>query len=167
MRFTWIGVILVGIVIAAAVSRMWGGGGPVVSKQPSESGDQISSFHQPSANITLRLAGVEPGKGPLMVAVFDSADGFPDHRQAMHRQSLDVGSFDGSMLLDPLSPGRYAIAVYQDVDANGEMNRALAGYPTEPYGFSNNARSMLGPPSFSSAEFDAIGGQIELEIAIK
>jgi uncharacterized protein (DUF2141 family) len=47
-------------------------------------------------------------------------------------------------------PGVYALAIYHDANANGKFDRSGLGLPNEGYGFSNNASTFFGPPSFSS-----------------
>jgi uncharacterized protein (DUF2141 family) len=47
-----------------------------------------------------------------------------------------------------------AIAVFQDNDGNGKLTKSQMGIPREPYGFSNNARGILGPPKFKQAAFE-------------
>jgi len=47
-------------------------------------------------------------------------------------------------------PGTYALAVYHDADANRRFNRTRLGLPAEGYGFSNNAPTLFGLPSFRS-----------------
>ena len=48
-------------------------------------------------------------------------------------------------------PGTYAVAVHHDEDGDGEMDTGLFGIPSEPHGFSNNARGRFGPPSWRAA----------------
>jgi len=50
-----------------------------------------------------------------------------------------------------LSPGAYAVAIFQDLNGNGKLDRNMAGLPLEPYGFSNNAMGVMGPPDFAAA----------------
>lgn len=47
-------------------------------------------------------------------------------------------------------PGIYALAVYHDANANRKLDRSGLGPPTEGFGFSNNASTLLGLPSFAS-----------------
>lgn len=53
------------------------------------------------------------------------------------------------------APGTYALAVYHDQDANRKLNRSGLGLPKEAYGFSNNASTLFGLPSFGSVRFVA------------
>jgi uncharacterized protein (DUF2141 family) len=50
-------------------------------------------------------------------------------------------------------PGTYAFAFYHDADDDNQLDRDLVGIPQEGYGFSNDVRPGLGPPSFESASF--------------
>lgn len=51
-----------------------------------------------------------------------------------------------------LIEGDYAIAIYHDENENDNFDR-LFSLPLESYGFSNNARVFLGPPSFKESSF--------------
>lgn len=67
-----------------------------------------------------------------------------------------------------VAAGRYAISVFQDVNNDGELNANLLTLPTEPYGFSNNARGTFGPPKFQDAAFAVPAeGQVPLRITVK
>jgi uncharacterized protein (DUF2141 family) len=52
-----------------------------------------------------------------------------------------------------LPAGKYAVAVFQDIDNNNKLDRWLGLLPKEPYGFSNNV-GKYGPASFDNAAFD-------------
>jgi uncharacterized protein (DUF2141 family) len=55
----------------------------------------------------------------------------------------------------PPKPGRYAISVAFDKNANGKLDRNLFGIPTEPVGLSRNPPlPKFGPPKFVDASFD-------------
>src|SRR5437764_9308992 len=53
-----------------------------------------------------------------------------------------------------LPAGRYAVSVFHDENGNGKLDTNVVGMPTEPYGFSRDARALMGPPSFADAAFD-------------
>ncbi len=58
-------------------------------------------------------------------------------------------SFEG------LPAGKYAVKVYQDLNANQRLDRS-GQVPSEPFGFSN-LTTLLAPPSFSQCAFDLNG----------
>ena len=88
--------------------------------------------------------------GPIRIAIYDSEESFGQPEQAVLKDSLFPvdGFVVWEMSLDIL-PDRFAIAAYHDLDDNGELNRALFNAPVEPYGFSNDARNLAGPPTFA------------------
>ena len=64
-----------------------------------------------------------------------------------------------------MKAGVYAIAVYHDENNNGQFDRLFA-IPLEKYGFSNNAKVFLGPPTFKEASFQVKNNEFK-RISIK
>jgi uncharacterized protein (DUF2141 family) len=64
-------------------------------------------------------------------------------------------------------PDAYAVAVYHDINANRDFDRTVVGLPNEGYGFSNNAPTKLGVPSFEAARFGAGAGDTTLRIRMR
>ncbi len=97
----------------------------------------------------LTVYGVRPGLGPIKVAVYTTPQSFPDPAKATQLFELHPASstLETSFAVD----GRFAIAIYQDINSDGELNRNRFGIPTEPFAFSNNAMGQRGPPSFEQA----------------
>jgi len=85
------------------------------------------------------------------IAVFESAAAFP--KSELSSQTIIVSSTKDQIhiTLDLQRNQPVAVAVFQDIDGNGSLSRNTMGAPTEPYGFSNNARGLLGPPAFEQA----------------
>ena len=86
---------------------------------------------------------------PIRIAIYDSEDAFGDPERAVIKDSMlpKDGFAVWAIKLDFL-PEEFSVAAYHDLDNNGQLNRALFNAPVEPYGFSNNARSRVGPPTF-------------------
>jgi uncharacterized protein (DUF2141 family) len=49
--------------------------------------------------------------------------------------------------------------VYQDENANGQLDRNFIGIPKENYGFSRDAAGKFGPPGFDDAAID-VGDEV-------
>ena len=64
-------------------------------------------------------------------------------------------------------PGTYAVAIYHDADGNHEFNRSALGMPTEGFGFSNDAPTRFGVPSFDAVRFIAKGGDTAIRIRMR
>ena len=64
-----------------------------------------------------------------------------------------------------IAPGTYALAVVHDENMNGKLDTKWPGIPIEGYGFSRDAKALLGASSFSSASF-LYDGQEDLDLTI-
>ncbi len=113
----------------------------LISIQKSQTVDQYL------LNITMEMTEV---KGNLKVALFNDAEGFMDN--AVFDTTLIIT--DRSMDLElNLDPDVYAVSIYQDLNENDNLDSNFFGIPTEPYGFSNNARGTFGPPTYEQCKF--------------
>ena len=61
----------------------------------------------------------------------------------------------------------YAIALYHDENANGDLDKGAFGIPSEPYGISNNPKIRFGPPSNAESLFSVAPGGVTVEIELK
>jgi len=62
-------------------------------------------------------------------------------------------------------PGRYAVVMFHDANANGVLDLGPLG-PKEGYGFSNNVRPILTAPSLASALFPVAAGDTRITIRL-
>ena len=119
-----------------------------------------------SGSLIVRVRGVRP-QGGVLVAVFGRADGFPRRENATHTCLVPATSQSSDTQINGLPAGDYAIAIFQDLNDDGVLNRGAFGAPTEPYGFSNNARGSFGPPSFEAASFELAAGDKVVEVTLR
>lgn len=87
-------------------------------------------------------------QGEIVVAVFDSEDAWRTRREPIRTMRVRAGQ---TAVLTDLPAGRYGIMAFLDANGNGRLDTLPIGLPTEPYGFSQNARGRFGPPSWSAA----------------
>jgi uncharacterized protein (DUF2141 family) len=73
---------------------------------------------------------------------------------------------DETMCLYLPAPGRYAVVMFHDANADGRLNLGPLG-PKEGYGFSNNVRPILSAPPLRSALFDAGLGDTRVTIRLR
>ncbi|TFW13469.1 DUF2141 domain-containing protein [Duganella callida] len=102
-----------------------------------------------AAELTIAVDGVASNDGQIMVAVYDSADGFP----ARPVRAASAPARSGAMRLKiaDLPAGDYAFAIYHDANGNNRLDRNAVGMPTEDFAFSNNALGERGAPRFEDA----------------
>lgn len=113
-----------------------------------ESADDLVGKH----TLTVHLSNLDCSKGAIMLAVFANAESFPEGTPLYSRR-MPCAELKGEKIELHLPKGRLAIAVYHDLNDNKELDRNFFFFPTEPYGFSNNAQGRTGPPSFEQAAF--------------
>ena len=103
--------------------------------------------------LIIKVSGGEPNTGQAVISLFDSEENYL--KSPKHFQSTPMdGNGEARCSINDLAAGRYAVSVAYDEDSNGELNTGFMGIPTELVGFSNNAKSSFGPPSFEKSSFD-------------
>ena len=100
-----------------------------------------------AATLVVRAEGIGSTEGELKVAVCDR--GFDESGCRLGSSRAPTATVE-EFTFEELSPGRYAVAVYHDVNGNGRLDTVPPGLPTEPYGFSNDV-GRFRPPSFDAA----------------
>jgi len=108
----------------------------------------------------VKVTGITELKGNIMLAIFDKSTGFGDDDYAIDKKVIKVVQFNQEIKLTGLVGGKkIAIALYHDANDNLKLDKNFLGIPVEKYGFSNDTRSMFGPPSFESAAFSFQDGK--------
>lgn len=114
------------------------------------------------------ISNVRSSRGLIAVSLY--AD--DRHRFLAKRGSLYVGRVPAQagvtrMCLHLPAPGTYGLAVYHDEDGDRKFKRSGLGLPAEGYGFSNNAPTVFGLPSFARVRFAAPRSGLETAIRLK
>lgn len=118
-----------------------------------------------AADLNFAFPGLQPG-GQVIVALFDSETAWKATDGAVRSAKLPVGAGPVTLRLD-VPPGRYAVMAYHDRDGDGRLDTLPVGLPTEPYGFSNNARGTFGPPRWKAAAFSLTAGGAAQSITLR
>ena len=110
----------------------------------------------------MTILGIRNSTGTVDCALFDSPLGFPKKflGSASSVMVLRIRKERARCDFEDLSPGTYALAVIHDENSDGKLNTNWLGIPTEGYGFSNDARGLLGPPTFLAASFSYDGRSV-------
>ena len=119
-----------------------------------------------AADVRVSIEGITSADGKVMTALFDKASEFPRGKLSLANMApATVGAV--KVVFADLPPGKYAISVYHDVNGNQRMDANMVGIPSEPYGFSRDARGKMGPPSFEDAAFEVGKDTVNLTIKVK
>ncbi|AOF97348.1 DUF2141 domain-containing protein [Sphingobium sp. SA2] len=117
-------------------------------------------------SVSMALEGLRSGKGQILVCVTRMPEYFPDCTKDPDKRHFAVAAQGGAVALGAMAPGRYAIAIIHDENANGKLD-TFAGIPREGVGFSRNPALRFGAPSFQSASFPVAGAPVEQDIKLK
>ena len=123
---------------------------------------------QTSNTIKVDIVGMHSNDGKVYCSLYSSADGFPDEfAKAAKTATSGITNEQAACEFDSVTPGDYAISVYQDENSNGKLDRNFMGIPKEGVGASNDAKGSFGPPKFADARFSYKGGPHELTIHLQ
>ena len=104
------------------------------------------------SDLTIKVNGGRTQKGQLYIALYDKKEVFPVFGKQLRGEVVPL-SKGQQFTFKNLKHKEYAIAVFHDLNSNGILDKNPFGIPTEPYGFSNNARNTFSAPSFGQASF--------------
>ncbi len=118
-------------------------------------GTRESSFSSSlkQGRLVLEIENIKQAEGIIWVGIYDSASSFLIKEKAIVK-GYDVehlGSLEA--YLSDLPFGTYAIALFHDINNNGEMDRNFFGIPSEPYAFSQPPRTKWRLPRFEEVQF--------------
>jgi uncharacterized protein (DUF2141 family) len=113
----------------------------------------VLGVHKVAGNVTVTLYGPRP-------------EAFLARGGRLARLRVPLTSHAASACFQVSAPGIYAVAVYHDENNDHDFNRNFLGIPTEGYGFSNDAPTLAGLPSFESVRFavTAQGASLQLHL---
>lgn len=122
------------------------------------------------ADLEVELRGIHSGEGQALVALHRQTPGadFPSDASVVANAAAPAATDGVVVVFRDLPAGEYALAAFHDANGDGELNANFVGMPTEGYGFSNDARGFMGPPSFDDASFsvDADAGTRRLVLNV-
>jgi uncharacterized protein (DUF2141 family) len=119
-----------------------------------------------AGTLTVQTVGLDSEEGVVACALHDSADGFPGG-ETVRAERLPIQGRAAVWTIDEVAAGEYAVSCYHDRNGNGKLDKNVLGVPSEPYGFSNDARGTLGPPKYKKARFRHDGGATTIEIRLR
>ena len=121
------------------------------------------------ASISVTVTDLRNANGLLRACMTAAEDDFPECKRtaSVHTTSVDAAKGSVVFTFDDVAPGRYAIALLHDENANGKADRALGMIPKEGFGFSRDAKVRMGPPKFDDAAFDLKGDDKAMSIKMR
>lgn len=103
-------------------------------------------------SIIINISGIRCCDGVLRLALYNGAEYWLSNTDIVRGRLGFIQSESQTFEIHGIPAGQYAVAVYQDIDSDNNLDRFLGIIPREPYGFSNNV-GRYGPVSFEKASF--------------
>jgi len=124
----------------------------------------VGLFAQNAGELSITINNIYPVEGDIYIAIYDNDDDYMDIEKVAFQKIVAVEGESQTIMISDMPEGEYAVSVFHDLNGDGELDTNGIGIPSEPYGFSNDARGRFGPPKFKSTKFAFPATQ---EISIK
>jgi uncharacterized protein (DUF2141 family) len=113
-----------------------------------------STVYAQTGTVAVEVTQIDVKKGGVIkIGIYDSKS-FPFLGKEVDGIDIEVKETSATYVFKNIPAGKYAIAVFQDSNVDGKLNKNMFGVPKEPYGFSNNKYGKFGPPDFGDVSFD-------------
>lgn len=118
--------------------------------------------------IRVTVKGVRKSAGLMTAELFrNDPDGFLNKKGRLFRVRYAAHAPQTQFCVTAPEPGKWAVAVYHDENANQKFDKGAFGLPVEPYGVSQNPKIRLGPPPIEEALFTVADSGADIEIKLK
>lgn len=116
--------------------------------------------------LTVIITGFNNETGNCRFALDDSKNVYERDDTVWIGKVLPITNKKVVVVIDSLEYGEYAVRVFHDENKNEIIDTNILGIPTEDYGYSNNASSWFGPPSWDRAKFIFNKPEMTIEIEV-
>jgi uncharacterized protein (DUF2141 family) len=155
--------------LAAAFSALFLGALPGAIRPASAQTEADLGCREPSpVQLVVRVNGVRSSDGNVTVVLYgENPADFLARGKRLDRRRVPARVGTVELCLPVQRPGTYAIALYHDEDGDRRFTRNFVGLPIEGYGFSRDAPTAFGLPSFEDVAFTVGAGRTTLEITMR
>jgi uncharacterized protein (DUF2141 family) len=153
----WMTSLLAGVLASLAL--------PAVAESPPS--PLPSQPAKPYSTITVRIEALRNDQGTVYVSLFDNKKSFKDNKGALLSGKARPAKQAAVVVLDKVTPGRYALLFLHDENDNQKLDTNWIGIPKEGFGYSKDVMGKFGPPSFEDAVLDVPAGPVTIVIHAK
>lgn len=104
--------------------------------------------------LTIYVNNLKSKSAPIVVQVYKSKGKFL-YKEAKFREYTFIPN--GTTLTDKITDleyGEYALAIFQDINGNGKLDKNRIGLPSESYAFSTNHVPTVRLPDYTDCKFN-------------
>lgn len=104
--------------------------------------------------LVLTISNLQSATAPIIIGLYGTNNDFPNPKDQLKKYKFKPNGKQATFYIKDLKFGVYALAIYQDENNDGKIDKNLIGVPTEGYAFSNNYKPIVKAPSFSNCQFE-------------
>ncbi|MDB5228422.1 MAG: hypothetical protein JWN78_2615 [Bacteroidota bacterium] len=121
-------------------------------KPSTETSDTTKKADAKIVPLTVSIGNLKSPSAPVIVSFYTPQNKFLDlYDQKKYQFKPKNGKL--SEKITDLPYGVYAIAIFEDLNSDGKIDKNMLGIPTEPYAFSQNYKPKIHAPSFDDCKF--------------
>ncbi len=124
------------------------------------------TFADDGADISVTVTNIPAAKGDLLIGLYNSATSFLVSPTEPSPKVPLKSTNPVSVRFVDVPPGTYAVAVIQDLNENGKLDKNFIGMPKEPLAFSVIEEIPKGKPKFSACSFEVAGENLSMVIPL-
>jgi uncharacterized protein (DUF2141 family) len=144
-----------------------GAAAPVALETPAILADGCTG-PMSSTKLNVVVTNVRHARGLIAVSLYaDNPKKFLAKRGSLYVGRVPAEAGVTRMCIHLPAPGVYGLAVYHDENGDRSFKRNAIGLPAEGYGFSNNAPTIFGLPSFGKVRFRVPASGFETAVKLK
>lgn len=113
-----------------------------------------STTVEPMGQLELLVQNVKDNHGKIWIGIYPSQEAFLDKSQARLIEVEVAQEKTHKIVVDGLTYGEYAVALFHDLNENDEMDFNWMGVPSEPFAFSRPAPSKWRLPEFDEVKIE-------------
>lgn len=126
----------------------------------------LSGWANEGVTLTVTVTNIPGAKGNMLVGLYDSAASFTETPLAVSPKIAVTSTEALVATIRHVKPGTYAIAVIQDLNGNGKLDRNFLGMPKEPLAFSVIQEIPNGKPEFTACSFQVKSANVAMTIPL-
>lgn len=131
--------ILISMMVLASLSLLFPGVSSIVAQEKG------------NCSLTVKAWGFKNNNGFAMIGLWTHPEKWTEDAGKLVGARVVIKNLRAEAHFDHLACGSYAIALFQDANRNGILDKNFIGIPREGYGFSGKGDYRTGPAKFDEA----------------
>ncbi len=111
-------------------------------------------YGAPVQQLPVEVTNIGTAKGTIRAALYNNASDFSNWSNPVAYKQVSPTASGTVRLQVPIpQSGKYALAIYHDLNNNNQLDVNALGIPKEPYAFSKTPESKWKAPTFDDVAF--------------